>query len=184
MTGIIKGFEVTTNRNSEQKVLMLQVEISGPDDVQSVEWYNPGGVQSKPLKESKVQILQNGAGWKVAVSANDGIDFDETLNEGDKKIYGGSVDSTIIMRADGTIEANGKNDNAVRFDELSLAFDELKTDLNDMITTWNTFAAAYVPGSPVLQGTPPTASTTSSSTADISDAKVETVKLPDLGEEA
>ena len=81
MTGIVKGFEVTTNRNSDQKVLMLQVEISGPDDIQSVQWMPGEGVQSIPLKESIVQILQNGKGWKVAVSANDGIDFDSSLKD-------------------------------------------------------------------------------------------------------
>lgn len=181
MTGTIKGFEVTTNRNSEQKVLMLQVEISGPDDIQSVEWYNPGGVQSVPMKGSKIQILQNGAGWKVAVSANDGIDFDESLNEGEKLIYSGNQDSTIKMLADGTIEVNGKNDNAVRYLELKTAFDELKTDHNDLVTLVNGFLTHVHPGI----GAPPSppAIPETPSTADMSDSKVETVLLPDLGEE-
>jgi hypothetical protein len=65
-----------------------------------------------------------------------------------------------------------------RFNELKAGFDELKADHNDLVSKWNAFAAAYVPGSPTVQGTPPTASTDTASTASIDDAKIDELEVP------
>jgi hypothetical protein len=54
-------------------------------------------------------------------------------------------------------------------------FSALKTAFEELQGKWNAFAAAYLPGGPASQGTPPTAG---QSTADISNAKIDSVRLP------
>jgi hypothetical protein len=54
----------------------------------------------------------------------------------------------------------------------------MKSDLNDMISKWNSFVAVYVPGSPTTVGLPPTLTgqNVTASTADISGCKIDEVK--------
>ena len=84
--------------------------------------------------------------------------------------------ASIILRKDGTAEILGNTDNMVRFSKLQTAFDQLKSDLNDHVQNWNTFAAAYVPGGPSPVGLPPTASTSTPSSADVEPAKINEIK--------
>ena len=95
-----------------------------------------------------------------------------SLGIGDSMQYStdseGAVKATITLRNDGTAEILGDNDNAVRYSKLEAAFNELQNK-------WNTFAAAYVPGGPAIQGTPPTAT---QSTGDITASKIDEIKVP------
>ena len=87
---------------------------------------------------------------------------------------------TITLTAETVLELNGNADYAVRYNELKTAFDQLKSDLDSLVTTYNahihittaTVAATAVPG--VIA---PTVSTGSPSTADMSGAKVDKVKI-------
>lgn len=120
MTGTVKGYEIKVNRNSEQKVLMLQVAISSEDDVQSVEYMTYAGDNSIPVIGSIVTILEAGRSWKIAVSSKDAIDFDDILKEGDRLFYSKDRAATYKIGSDGkhvfndgTIEA-ARNGDAVR----------------------------------------------------------------------
>ncbi len=168
MTGIVRGFEVKTNRDSEQKVLMLQVEISGPGDVQSVEAMTFAGMQIVPPENSIVTVVKAGNAWKIAPSQNDGIDFDSSLDEGESKIYssdGGVEKAFIKLLKTGIIELNGNNDFAVRFSDLKSGFDTLKSDFNTFLV--------HVHGA---SGTPPVPPAVPS-TASIDSSKVSEVKI-------
>lgn len=114
---------------------------------------------------------------------------DDTLKEGEKVIYStdknGNVNTRIYLRNDGTIEVKSDNvvfqdgeDFAVRYSKLESEFNEMKGKLNGMIQAWNSFASAYVPGSPTTTGLPATASTATESQADITLTKIETIKVP------
>jgi hypothetical protein len=83
-----------------------------------------------------------------------------------------------LLNDSGEFVINDGARSAAAFDKLKEGFDELKADFNDLVTKWNTFATAYIPGSPTVQGTPPTASTSSTSTASVDDSESNTVLIP------
>ena len=93
-------------------------------------------------------------------------------NPGDSKVYStdsdGNEKATCKLLADGTIEINGNTDFAVAFNDLKTQFDELKT-------AFNTHTHVYIPGT---LATVPTATPLPQSAANIDLAKVAGVKLP------
>ena len=120
MTGTVKGFEVKKNRNGTNNVLMLQVEVSGPNDIQSAEYMSNAGDNTIPVIGSTVVILMAGPSWKIAVAVNDKSDFDNSLVEGDRLLYSKYRAATYKIGADGkhyfndgSIEA-ARNGDAVR----------------------------------------------------------------------
>ena len=128
MTGKVKGFEVKKNRNGTQNVLMLQCEISGPEDLQSVEYMSNAGDNTIPVIGSTVAILIAGPSWKIAVAVSDGSEFDNSLVEGDRLLY--SKDRAAIYKIgadgkhyfnDGSIEA-ARNGDAVQVTIPALTF--------------------------------------------------------------
>jgi hypothetical protein len=80
----------------------------------------------------------------------------------------------VRLTEDGNIELNGAVDFAVRFNELLTAFNQLRTDLNNFIVTYNTHTHA----DPSSGSTGPPSSPGTNSSADVSSAKVENVLLP------
>lgn len=76
------------------------------------------------------------------------------------------------------IDETEGGDFAVRFNELKVAFDELKQDHNDLVTAYNAFLV-HVHGA---AGTPPVppAIPESLSTADMADSKIDKIELPEL----
>ena len=89
---------------------------------------------------------------------------------GETKLYSTDADgveqATVIGKADGILEVNGNADFAIAFDDLKVAFDQLKSDHDAFLT--HVHGAAGTP--PVPPAVP--------STADIDPAKISTVKLP------
>ena len=81
------------------------------------------------------------------------------------------------IKSDGVIEINGNADFAVAFTDLKTAFDQLKTDFNTFVTTiYNLHVHPGVTAGPASTGVAPLVGT--GSTADMSGAKVDTVKIP------
>lgn len=173
-TGIVTGREFKKNRDSGNVRLLLQVQITDADDIHTVEYMSPPGEDSNPPDGAKVLIADVGRAYKIATAADDNIE--PSTGEGEKKLYsisGGAIAAFINFLGSGIIEINGNNDFAVRYNELETGFNQLKTDFNNFVTTYNTHSHATAPTGPV---SPPSA-TGSSSSADISAAKVEEVKL-------
>lgn len=174
-SGIVKGFKVEKNRDGEKNVIMLQVEMSAPDDVQSVEQINHGGEQYNPPVGSQVVILNLGDAWKVAIASDDDVEPDAL--PGEKEIYSnhpatGAKLAFVRCTFDGIkqlVKINGEADFAVRFNALQIAFNQLKADYDGHK---HKYTAPLHPGSPTDTGAP-----TAASTADISPAKVEDIKL-------
>jgi phage gp45-like len=163
MTGIIRGYEIKKNRDSSQNVLMLQCEISGTGDNQSVEYMSHAGDDHIPPIGSIVTILSAGKSWKIAIASNDKINFNSNLSEGEKEIYSsaaGIKEAIITLLNTGNIEINGNSDFAVAFNDLKAGFDQLKSDFNTHVHASN--------------GVPPTIL----STASIDGSKVSNVLLP------
>ena len=173
-TGIVTGSEFKKNRDGGNARLLLQVQITDADDVQTVEYMSPPGEDSNPPDGSKVLIVDVGLAYKIAIAADDNIQ--PSMQEGEKKLYSisdGSIAAFINFLQGGTIEINGNNDFAVRFSELETGFNQMKTDFNNFINIFNTHTQVVSGGSaqaPAIPGV--------QTSADISGAKVNEVKLP------
>lgn len=194
--GKITGYEIKKNRDGENNVLLLQVEVSDPDDIQTIEFYQAAGQDSNPPTDSLVAFLAAGNAWKIALGANDGIVPEK--EPGEYKIYSSAsgvikaffellktglarlsatiieilspetikIESTGITEINGSsVNINGNSDNAVRFSELEIAFNQLKNDFDQHFHSGVQSGNSTTP--------PPIAST-----ADITGAKVDEVKLP------
>ena len=156
--GKVTGREVIENRDGQNSRLMLQVEITDSDDIQTVELRNQYGEDNNPVNGSQVLIVDIGSAFKMAIAAEDGIT--PSMNPGEKKIYsvsGIAIAAFIDFLESGILNINGSVDFAVRFDALNTALQTMLTSLNADIVS---------------------AGGSGSTTLDISGAKVDTVKLP------
>lgn len=174
-TGKITGSEVKKNRDGVGNRRLLQVEISDPDDIQTVELMASAGEDVNPPVGNRVLILDVGAAYKIAIAADDGIE--PSMDEGEKKLYsidGGAISAFINLLNTGILELNGNADFAVRFNALQTAFDQLVTDFNNLVTVHDTHmhptAATGSPSLPTITGT--------ASSADMSGAKIDEIKVP------
>lgn len=177
MIGIVKSTSIGKNRDGKTKVLLIQAEIGDADDIQTIELGSAMGEDFHPTPGTKILINEAGKAYKVAVAGDDGIE--PSTNAGERKIYsiaGGGIAAVIYLMADGTAQINGGEGMAVEFGRMKEAFDQLKSDFDN-------HTHSYSPGpSPPALTTVPTASPSGTppapSTADMSDAKSETVKIP------
>ena len=173
--GRVTGSEKTTNKDSEARVLLLQVEISDPDDVQTVELFRHAGVDYTPPDGSNVLLLELGRAWKAAFATDDGIE--PRTEKGEYLVYSsedGTVKAYAWFKKSGDLELNGDDDNAVRYSKLEQAFNQLKADFEAHIHD-TTATIGQGPTAGVIS--PPTAK----STADITQAKIDSIKVPSNG---
>jgi len=181
MTGTVKGFEVGKNRDGKKDVILLQVEMFDPDNLETVEYMTHAGDDTIPPNGSRVTVLSVGDAWKIGIASNDGIK--STMDKGEKQLYSsanGIIKAFIKFLKDKNIEINGKNDNAVRFKELETVINEIKADHN---LSNAAFITHTHPG--VTVGQASTAVTTTpgkSSSIDISKGKIDNIKVPAFGE--
>lgn len=164
-SGRVTGREIKTNMDGQTAKMMLQVEITDPEDIQTIELMRQAGEDTNPPNDSRVIILSVGS-YRIAVASDDGIV--PTMSPGEKKLYStsaGSIVAFMNLLSTGVIEINGSVDFAVGFNDLKTAFDQLKSDHDThQHTEFDVGGLTSVPVSP--------------STADIDPAKVATVKLP------
>jgi len=165
--GKVVGREIVENKDGTDKVMLLQVEITDPDDVQNVELFRQSGEDYNPRDDARVMIVDLGEALKIAIACDDGIE--PSVDPGERELY--SIDSTGAKSAycrfndDGTVTLNGEGDNAVRFAPLEDAINELKTKLNDLITAYNAhthLVAGALGGGPGLTSDAPLAPATPS----------------------
>jgi len=149
--GRVISSEVAKNRDGEGNVLLLTVEVSEPGDEQTVEMFRPAGIDARPAADTSVLIADLGDAWPVAIAVDDDVEPEAAAGESELYSYAsGAKLARVKCAANGDVEINAGEDWAVQFTALKAAFENLQQQ-------WNTFAAAYVPGGPAVQGTPPTA---------------------------
>lgn len=171
-TGRVVGRSITTNKDGTNDVMMLEVQISDPDDIQSVQFFSPPGDDSPPSDGSIVAIIDISDAYKIAVAADDNIA--PSMDEGEKKLYSsdsGAIQAFINLLKGGNIELNGNNDNAVAFQDLKDGFDTFVTDFNTFIGVFN----AHVHSS---SGTGPPTTSGTITTASVDASKIDTIKVP------
>ena len=122
MVGTVKGHEIGLNNDGDKLVVKLQVEITDPLDIQTIELFTHAGVDYIPPVESRVKIAEIEPGWKIALASQDLID--PIAVAGDYEIYsqdGGAKKARVKLNKGGLILFS--ND-----------AEDLKTLMNDMIT--------------------------------------------------
>ena len=180
--GKVTGREIAKNRDGEEDVILLQVEVSDSDDIQTVELHRGAGVDLNPPDGSIVTLVNAGNAWQIAATTNDNV-TPEGLDEGAYQIYAsdsGSKTANALCEPGGDLVLNNGTDYAVQYTELKSAFDTLKGDLNILIALYN--AHTHIIIGPVIPNTdiplpaalfvPPTGSI-----ADMSAAKVPSVRV-------
>lgn len=150
----------------------------GNNDVQTSLEALPFGFDSSPPKDLVAVYGPTQEKGKTVIIGY--LNKNQIALPGESRLF--SIDENGVLKIfvhltkEGVIKMGGDAKNMVRFQEMEAAFNELKADYNDLESKWSAFAAAYVPGSPVFTGTPPTAASGSQATADISGAKIEEIK--------
>lgn len=130
---------------------------------QTAQVYGQAGFISNPAKDVKGIRFRIGSLDIIIGAFNYKIPLPD--NPGDSKVYSTDADgneaATIKLLADGTIEINGNNDNAV-------SWDDLNTALQGLVTAINANFGTKLDGA----GTPGTL------TLSLTSSKVDEVKLP------
>jgi hypothetical protein len=173
----LKNAKIETLNGAPGKSVKVDTDGFGESDA---ELYHSPGILSKPVDDT-YGVELDVQGNSIIIATHD-YNVDKSLDTGEIFFYSvnasGTILSSALLNKNGEFIINDGARSAAAFDKLKEGFDELKSDVNDLIAKWNAFATAYVPGSPTVQGTPPTAATSSTSTASIDDAEVDEVLLP------
>lgn len=106
--GTVTGWELRKNKDGSAPVRLLQVVMSDPEDVQTVEWMGKQGEDDGIVLGSTVLINIVGS-TKFAFAVDDNIDPEAT--DGEKILYsidGGAKSATATLRKNGDIELESK----------------------------------------------------------------------------
>lgn len=136
----------------------------------------PFGTDAVPIENYRAIVVQSQTREKRFVLGY--VNKSQEASPGDHRIYSltseGLLATSIWLKSDGTIEVGGDTDFMVRYSVLEAAFNELRSDFNSLVSTYNSHTHAGV--SPGGGTTAPTTSSGSSSSADISGAKIDEIK--------
>lgn len=150
-------------------------------NAETAETITQGCVDFSPLQNMKaVYSKTNNSSEPICIGyLNKNVISD--LDSGEGAFY--SIDSSgvkayIKSRKDGTIELNGTEDYAVAFNRLKSAYDETKEVLDAILSTLGTVINEPGNGSPSAFQAAMILAVGDKTTGDISEAKVESIKLP------
>lgn len=175
-TEMINIIKIVLTKLDDAKRRVIQATRYGNDD--TVEFVNvaPFGIDSNPVKDIPALSVRTVQGTYTigVVRGENGSEVGETwLYSTDDK---GVIKSVLKLRNDGTIEVNGADDNAVLYSKLEKAFNDLRSDFNSLVNTYNGHTHAGSAGSVPVTITP-TPNQGTPSSADITPAKSSKVKL-------
>lgn len=173
MINIAKIISTTINNAGERIVKVLRL---GKKDVQEIHAVAPFGDDSNPPKDVRAVYMETGIkGQAVLVGY---INTESEASEGERRFFAvdpntGEVKTYIHLKNDGNLELNGNVDNAVRYQKLKDAMDQLKNDFNSFVSIYN----GHIHGSPAGNTTTPTTPAIDT-TFDISQSKIDNIKTP------
>jgi len=106
INGRVTGKTVGLNKDGIKNVLLLQCELTDPEDIQTVELMNQTGEDNRPPNDSKCVILKIGEAWKIAIATDDKIK--SIAQDGEKRVYstntiGDTVSTSLHFKNDGTV---------------------------------------------------------------------------------
>lgn len=175
MVNFIKVISTEVNKATNRVVKYLR---NGKYDVQTSEQIAPYGIDSNPIKDM-IAIYASSAikGDSVILGY---INKNQLAEVGENRIFStnesGDLSTFLWLKNDGTMEVGGGTDFMVRFSEMETAFNELKGDFNNHVHDGVVVSVSGGSGAPAV-GTPgDSAPPTSTSSADISGAKIAEIK--------
>jgi methyl-accepting chemotaxis protein len=179
MVGIVRGYTYEKNRDGEETVNMLTVEVTDQDDLQTIELVSQIGEDYNPPIGSRVIIVDVSPSYRLVIASDDFV-TPESL-PGEREIYSTSTDGTskqafVKMLTDGQCRINGTGDFAVRFNELQTEFNKLRDAFNDFIDVYDDHTHGGVTTGTGATG--PAATPGVKTSADLTSARVDTVELP------
>src|SRR5687768_844077 len=152
---------LSTTRDSMGRIAAKFLR-NGKSDVQETLLLSPFGIDSNPVKDFVAAHSETGVmGESVVIGF---INPKGQALPGEIRIYStdenGSAQIYLWAKSDGTIHFGGQSGNLTRFQELEAGYNELRDDLNALISAYNLHVH------PAPGGTAsPTASTDTASTA-------------------
>lgn len=169
---------VKINSNSKNSLLqrVLKFLRFGKSDVQTAIAAAPFGVDSVPIKDTVAVYAQTSdKETKVLIGY---LNKNSKAGDGELRLFSvdanGAEKTFVWLKSSGDLELNGATYNAVRFQQLQTGFDQLKTELNNLVTAYNTHQhTSAAAGFPTVGNTSPG----TPATASISTAKSDTVKV-------
>lgn len=148
----------------------------GKDDVQTSVEAGAFGVDSNPVKDLIAVYAPTGEKGQTVIIGY--LNKNQLADVGEFRMYStdpnGVEKAYIWLKNDETIEIGGDDDHMVRYSALETAFNQLKSDFDSLVTTFNTHVHPGVttgPGSTTVTATP-----SSPSSADITGAKIDDIK--------
>jgi hypothetical protein len=122
--GRVTGYEIDKNKEGDEDSLLLQVELTESNDVQTVELYGSGGRDYNPPTDSTVVVIPIADALQIAVAVNDGIAPES--EPGETEIYSvdkfaGEKQASVKCFTDGKVVLNFEGPAAARVgDEIQI----------------------------------------------------------------
>lgn len=177
--GIIKGRDITKNKDGDADRIVLQVEML-EDDIRTIELFNNAGEDTNPADDCRVVVIRAANSYDIGVSVSD--DLEPECDPGEKEIY--STDNPVTtklarikLNSDSEIILNEGTDTAVRFSELKKVIDELQADIQDLKDAFTAWVVAPNDGGAALKAAAAVWSATPF-VENIDNSEVEDVLLP------
>jgi len=179
---IVTGYLVDKYLKSENKVAIHQIKTDGkPETILS--GFAPGLEINVADGENIVfQKMKGSSSFKVAIGGTN-QKIEPVTERGERRLYsvsedGSEIKAIVYLKNDGTLILNEGTDSAVLFSELKTAYDQLKSDFDNFVSTVYGVHTHIVTTPDTINGTAsPTTQQGSPSTGDIAPAESEDVKL-------
>lgn len=168
---------ISTAITSGARVLKVLGFGRADGDVREVKEAMPFGLDSNPVKGMSAILAETTANGSPVVIGY--INKNQLAEVGGSRLYStdsdGAVQIALYLRADGTMEIGGNANHMTQYEGMKDAYDELRDDLNDLISKFNSHTHPYTNVSTPAT-TSPTATTATPSSADMSGAKLDNIK--------
>lgn len=162
---------------------VVKVLRFGKSDVQTALDVSSYGIDSHPIKDMIAVYSDTSEKGKTVIIGY--INKNKLAEIGELRLFSTNSTGTeqfyTWLKNDGTMEIGGDGDNMVRYSELEIAFNQLKSDFNSLVTAYNTHVHPIVNAVPLA--TPPgivtssvTVTTGVPSAANIAPAKIDEIK--------
>lgn len=170
--------KVISDEISNLGTRIVKILRYGLDDKQTAVQVAAPGVDASPIKDMIAVYAPTAEKGQTAIVGY--INKNQIAEAGEHRIFSqnadGEVQFAIHLKADGTAEVGGADDNMVRFSKLQEAFNQLKSDHNDLVNAFNAHMHPTAGTGPPSPPTPGTGIPAQPSTADISPAKIDEIK--------
>jgi hypothetical protein len=177
--GTVLTTTLGVNRDGTTPVRLMHVQFADLADIRTVQLLAVDDYNPSP--NTKVAVYEVEPSWEVGIPLEN-IGAAALTAAGERVISSdllGVAKAYAAWRNTGVLELNGATDFAVAFTDLKTAFDQLKTDLNNFITVFNGVNPVGHTHTDSVGGTTTAMGAFATpSTADMTPAKVATVKLP------